>query len=78
VKTPTEVAALLRWEPGSAEAIKANKAVLDEAVADARRHLDAIQALQTAARKLCPHKNTQAYYDPREYGWDCLDCGEVR
>lgn len=75
--SPDELAGKLRWN-SSPETVKANKKLIDEAMAEAKAVVDGIQALRSAAQALCKHPNKQTYYDPRDSGWDCPDCGACR
>jgi len=77
--TVAELSAKIRWEPGNAEAIKANREHIEAAVAEAKAQLDAVRAIASAARKLCKHPSRYSSNwcgrDPG--GGGCDDCGET-
>ena len=40
--------------------------------------IQAVKAIERANQEMCSHNIVVAYPDPREPGFDCLDCGAKR
>lgn len=55
--------------------IRANKSIIAIASNEAISATTLVMAMAAANQKFCKHTNKQSYSDPRDYGWDCPDCG---
>lgn len=57
------------------EAVRSNRKLILAAREAANAELAIVNAFAKANQGLCKHPHKTSYSDPRDWGWNCPDCG---